>query len=124
VYYTLYQEGIWDILYEHYSYFSPSSLEYVFKRNGFRVDRVAETFGEQFLTIEAAPVKNLCRQSSRDERLKRLGAAAATFASIYQRKVDHWQSKSMPSGAKESGLLCGAPEQKGYPSSIQSMPKV
>jgi hypothetical protein len=92
VYYTLYQEGIWDILYEHYSYFSPSSLEYVFKRNGFRVDRVAETFGEQFLTIEAAPVEENVQAVVSDDRLTRLGAAAATFASIYQRKVEHWQS--------------------------------
>ena len=52
---TLRRGGIWDVIYEHCSYYSPSSLAHLFRRHGFRVLAVNEVFGGQFLTIEATP---------------------------------------------------------------------
>ncbi len=43
----------WDVIYPHCSYFTPPSLRYLFESSGFEVLRIAPTYGEQFLGIEA-----------------------------------------------------------------------
>lgn len=47
------QMSVWDVIYEHCSYFGVESLTRVFARCGFDVLRVEETYDGQFLTIEA-----------------------------------------------------------------------
>jgi SAM-dependent methyltransferase len=44
-----------DIYHEHCSYFTPSSLEGLFRRCGFHVRAVGTEYDEQYLTIEAFP---------------------------------------------------------------------
>jgi hypothetical protein len=44
--------GVWDITYEHCSYFSASALAALFVRTGFSVQRIAEAFHGQFLSLE------------------------------------------------------------------------
>jgi SAM-dependent methyltransferase len=53
--FTLEDLAIWDIIYEHCSYFTPTSLRRLFERAGFDVLRLTETYEGQFLTIEARP---------------------------------------------------------------------
>lgn len=45
--------GIWDILYEHCSYFWQGSLERCFIESGFAVESVRDAYAGQFLCIEA-----------------------------------------------------------------------
>jgi SAM-dependent methyltransferase len=45
----------WDVLYEHFSYFTPSSLVRLFESASFAVAAVQEDFGGHFLGIETAP---------------------------------------------------------------------
>jgi SAM-dependent methyltransferase len=47
--------AFWDIFYEHCSYFNPGSLARLFTQCGFKVIRVAEAFGAQYLWLEAFP---------------------------------------------------------------------
>lgn len=47
--------SIWDLIYEHYSYFNKTSLETLFRNCGFEVLRLEERFDGQFLSIEAVP---------------------------------------------------------------------
>lgn len=47
------QLSVWDVIYEHCNYFSCESLEFVFKKSGFEVIRLDESYGGQFLSIEA-----------------------------------------------------------------------
>ncbi len=49
--------GFWDVYYEHCSYFSPASLEYLFKRSGFDILEIGTEYDDQYLTIEAKPIK-------------------------------------------------------------------
>lgn len=49
--------GFWDVYYEHCSYFSPASLEYLFRRAGFEVLEIATEYDDQYLTIEAKPAE-------------------------------------------------------------------
>lgn len=62
---TLRDLGIWDIIYEHCSYFSPASLVYLFETSGFETLDVREEFGSQFLAIEARPTSSDALQSAR-----------------------------------------------------------
>ena len=55
VLFTIRDLGIWDIIYEHCSYFSSGSLVRCFIRAGFTVTSVAEEYGTQFLCVEAIP---------------------------------------------------------------------
>lgn len=53
--FTLERGGIWDIIYEHHSYFTPRSLRILFASRGWRVLGSSSVYGGQFLTIEAEP---------------------------------------------------------------------
>ena len=53
--YTIERLGIWDIIYEHCSYFTPISLRSIFELAGFEVIALDDAFEGQFLTIEARP---------------------------------------------------------------------
>ena len=90
--FTLRELGIWDIIYEHCSYFTPHSLTQVFSRNGFQMLETHETFGGQFLTIEARPgvrasaIENLAE-------LKQMEVEADQFAGHYRDKIQSWQRR-------------------------------
>ena len=51
--YTFGNMMIWDIIYEHCTYFTPVSLAYAFTATGYQTSVVSEEFGGQFLSIEA-----------------------------------------------------------------------
>jgi len=53
--YILEQTAVWDVIYEHCSFFTPDSLKALFTRSGFAPAGVAERYGGQFLTITAHP---------------------------------------------------------------------
>jgi len=50
--------SIWDIIYEHCSYFSVGSLAYIFAQCGFDVYHLNKTYQGQYLTVEALPGKD------------------------------------------------------------------
>lgn len=53
--YTIRHKGIWDIIYEHVSYFWSLPLSRLFAESGFRVTAVQETYGGQYLWLECFP---------------------------------------------------------------------
>jgi 2-polyprenyl-3-methyl-5-hydroxy-6-metoxy-1,4-benzoquinol methylase len=53
--YSFQDLGIWDLIYEHCSYFTVQSLTALFQNAGFRVLNTGVEFDNQFLWIEAAP---------------------------------------------------------------------
>lgn len=46
---------VWDIIYEHYSYFTPISLARAFLTAGFHVSELTQEFEGQYLTVYAQP---------------------------------------------------------------------
>lgn len=54
---------LWDIYYEHCSYFSADTITYALERSGFRVERMKRTFNDQYLWVEARVAES--EQSSR-----------------------------------------------------------
>jgi hypothetical protein len=92
--YTIYNMGIWDILYEHFSYFSRPSLAHIFSQNGFEVLRLRSTFGDQFLALEARPITDAeSRTAEESQELQKLSNAVARFGDSYRQKVQDWQQR-------------------------------
>jgi SAM-dependent methyltransferase len=89
--FTLRDLGIWDLIYEHCSYFSPSSLSRLFAACGFDVCDVAETYEGQFLCIEAVPGEGLVnsRPNPRDDPAG-VARDVASFADRYRGKIRNW----------------------------------
>ncbi len=114
---TLRQGGIWDIIYEHCSFFSPFSLAHLFRRHGFEVLAVNEVFGGQFLTIEAVPQETPGEHEADGGRpsaaasadLAALTADAHAFAANYETKRAEWQSRlGELAAAGQRGVVWGA----------------
>jgi SAM-dependent methyltransferase len=87
--FTLRDKGIWDIIYPHYSYFSPASLRWLFASCGFEVLALREGFGGQFLGIEASPARTqrACNAPAGSE-LRAVCEAVAEFGINYARQVE------------------------------------
>lgn len=94
VLFTLRDLGIWDIIYEHCSYFSASSLSYLFRSCGFQVLNIKETFEGQFLCIEASPIEGTERIThDHQNNTQNVFTDVKTFADKYRRKVKDWHSE-------------------------------
>ena len=91
--YTLRDLGIWDIIYEHCGYFCESSLARAFTNSGFSINRSSETFGKQFLSIEAVPVTSDEMADETPFDVAAVAAYADAFEKEYQEKVALWKSR-------------------------------
>ncbi len=91
--YTLGELGIWDIIYEHVSYFCASSLRRVFELAGFDVLDVVETFDGQFLTILARPDPKSLQENDHPALCASMDGHLARFKSRYEAKVNTWSER-------------------------------
>jgi SAM-dependent methyltransferase len=88
VLYTLRDLGIWDLIYEHCSYFSPPSLAGLFEAQGFEVLGLQDLYGGQFLGIETRPGHGARNPKMRE--IARLAELVERFSGAYQAKVSEW----------------------------------
>lgn len=79
-----------DVYYEHCSYFSPASLDYLFRSTGFAVSRTDSEYDGQYLTIEAhcGPVEEAVPTAA---ELPRPAELVATFPERFQAKLAQWR---------------------------------
>jgi SAM-dependent methyltransferase len=110
VLYTLRELGIWDLIYEHCSYFSKSSLRELFESSGFEVLQVSETFGGQFLTIEARVASSLVVPTRPEtEFLESMNGDVQCFSENYRNKLEVWQTRlEEKKQARERAVIWGA----------------
>lgn len=84
--------AIWDIIYEHCSYFVGPSLAYSFRESGFQVTAVAEAFAGQFLGLEGRPGQaGAAPGIELDEELDLICEQVNAFGAEYQDKVRGWK---------------------------------
>jgi hypothetical protein len=91
---TLRELGIWDLIYEHCTYFVDVALERCFLAAGFQALSTAEEYGGQFLTLEARPngaAGGLPQVAVNDP--VGVGEHVRAFADQYTRKVRAWQAR-------------------------------
>lgn len=93
VLYTLRDMGIWDIIYEHCSYFSAHSLYSLFLAQGLMVNNVREMYGGQFLGLEAQPARNgRDSDSSGVNDLVEMITLIDGFGKAHREKIQYWQT--------------------------------
>ncbi len=111
--FTIERGGIWDIIYEHCSYFTPHSLAYLFRKHGFEVLDVREVFGGQFVSIEAKISDTNEAISAPSADLSQLQQAATTFAESYRQKVESWREKLTAVAANNQKAVIWGSGSKG-----------
>jgi SAM-dependent methyltransferase len=87
--------AFWDVYYEHCSYFSPTSLGYLFRLAGFDILRITGGFDDQYVTIEARPTE---RAGSPDapaehEEVEDLAGAVAAYSAAAARCAADWAAR-------------------------------
>jgi len=84
--------GIWDLIYEHCSYFTPSSLRRAFASCGFEVRDLSERYADQFLTVEVLPGEDTdLTPGPMEDDPGRVDEYAATFRERYLAKMEAWR---------------------------------
>ena len=100
--YMVEQLAVWDLIYEHYSYFAAPTLRWLFERAGFEVTEVGRTFGDQYLYLEARPgsavgtgATEIGRDAAPPDRaaLAGLTAAVSAFGAHLARLVTDWTAR-------------------------------
>lgn len=90
--FTVRDLAIWDIIYEHCSYFSPGSLARAFASCGFDVREVSETYEGQFLTIEASPSEGSAGFACEPTHdVAEMADHIAAFVARHRTKIGNWQ---------------------------------
>ncbi|MFB3894208.1 MAG: class I SAM-dependent methyltransferase [Phycisphaerae bacterium] len=104
---TLEHKGIWDIIYEHFTYFTPQSLRRLFHRCGFAVVSARPAYGGQFITLTARPgAEHPAPGGPADGRHHRL---IRSFDATYRRQVRLWRQRLAEfSRARKRLVLWGA----------------
>lgn len=92
--YMLRELGIWDLIYEHCSYFVPQALSYLFRVSGFDVLDVTEGFDGQFLCLEARPNGRIGETAQLDGgELGQVASDVRSFADQYEKKWETWRRR-------------------------------
>lgn len=86
--YTIESLGIWDLIYEHCSYFTAHSLYSLFNSYGYAVLDLKEQFSGQYLSIELSPDKSKSGNISVPVPDKSL---FNKFKKEYESKIEYWQ---------------------------------
>jgi hypothetical protein len=91
--YVMRDIAFWDIYYEHCSYFSAGSLAYLFEHCGFQVLDVATQYGEQYLTIEARPVRRVGSHNSQavQQAVLETKQHIGSFIANYPARLAYWR---------------------------------
>jgi hypothetical protein len=90
---TIKELAVWDIIYEHYSYFTPLSFRRLFNTDGFRVQSLEEGFNGQFLCLEAAPDEKTNKAAEEAPGLDSLMREVSEFFRRYTNKIAAWKNE-------------------------------
>jgi SAM-dependent methyltransferase len=85
--------SLWDVIYPHCSYFTPVSLKRALEQSGFEVLRIAASFDNQFLGIDAIHSESLLRppaDSIELGELEILAEAVNLFADRFKSAMTMW----------------------------------
>jgi len=89
--YTFDNMMIWDIIYEHCTYFTPVSLAYTFAASGYGTQAVREEFGGQFISIEAYPAKD--HSATVDSAaVSALAETISSFGKRFEMQMTQWKA--------------------------------
>jgi len=95
VLYHIRARDLWAFVYEHVSFFSPSSLAVLFSSMGFEVQGLRDLFASQFLGIEATPAAGARAQLPGDQntRLHEIRDLAGAFSALADQTLRAWEER-------------------------------
>jgi hypothetical protein len=123
VLFTLRDLGIWDLIYEHCSYFSAPSLAHLFTSEGFDVRSVEESFGGQYLGLEASPAAGSRGSgTANDVSPASMEGLARAFADRHREKIGRWNAiiEDMRRNGKRAVVWGGGSKGVTFLNSIRS----
>ncbi|BCA79485.1 class I SAM-dependent methyltransferase [Desulfuromonas sp. AOP6] len=86
------QHSVWDIIYEHYAYFSLGSLARLFEQAGFQVIQGRESFSGQFASLEARVGQGQPRWNfDHASEIAELASAVDSFENHFKSMVARWR---------------------------------
>jgi len=91
--YTLKDLGIWDLTYEHRSFFNRNSLACLFNSCGFSICNLTESYQDQFLCIEAVPDNLPHNPNTECLSNMKMRYNIKKFSEIFWDKIETWQKK-------------------------------
>jgi len=91
---TFHNLFVWDIIYEHCSYFTTVSLLRTFSSCGFHVCKLTEEYEGQYLCIDALPSKQSADSEHEQHcEVNRIARDIESFAATYRKKVEKCRHK-------------------------------
>ncbi|MHC4241011.1 MAG: class I SAM-dependent methyltransferase [Planctomycetota bacterium] len=112
--YSLEPMGLWDIIYEHCSYFTSESLANLFLRADFEPIEVAERYDGQFLTIEARPGHDDVKPVSDCKwMVSNIQHLIDNFQNVYREKVHSWRNTLSDLKGQNSRIIIWGAGSKG-----------
>ena len=111
----LQQLCVWDIIYEHFAYFAPPALAYLFSASGFDVREISEEFGGQYLAAHVSPRDGAPTggraagdDGGRRGEIDHLVREAAVFGEAHRRVIAAWREKITREAGGGRVVLWGA----------------
>lgn len=87
-------DSIWDVIYEHVTYWTPPALSHALRRAGFTPTNVQTGFNDQFLQIEAWPANDTDTDTSPFAgALEETRQAMLSFEASAARELGDWQKR-------------------------------
>jgi len=107
--------SVWDIIYEHCSYFTPVSLSFIFSSSGFQICDLTEEFRDQFLCIDARPNDQGNPDSDYEysSKAKQIASYITSFATNYQNKIEMYRRKLENVGSRGQRAVVWGAGSKG-----------
>ncbi len=106
--------SMWDVIYEHFGYWSATSIATAFRLSGFRPLDVQTSYGDQFLMIEARP-DAISKPAAESLDISTLTDASAFsdkaegFLKDFREQVSHMTGNVVVWGAGSKGItFCNA----------------
>ena len=104
---TLEDMGIWDLIYEHCTYFTAPALVRAFSNAGFSVREARTDFGNQFLYVEAT--RGGAETCQPNPSIAEIRGIADRFGAHFEAKVAHWNQTLEDLHARgEKAVIWGA----------------
>lgn len=101
VLYTLRDKGIWDLIYEHCSYFTPQSLAYLMSHCGYEAQACKEVYGRQFLSFIGRTSITETDEPANKVDISYVKKLIEEFKSDFDSKVKSW--KELINSSKATG---------------------
>lgn len=85
--------SLWDIIYEHVTYWTPAALDTAFRKAGFTPVKISTGFDNQYLMIEARPTKISPPVAAGRPEPDDWQTASRTFGAASRRILHRWHER-------------------------------